>query len=156
MRFRKWEVGMQRILTLAATISLMGCTARTAPVPITTAGSARRDIEAAHVALTTALKTGDVRALRGYIETDAIAWLGADGRLGGREAIVGGAAATRAGGSQVTLEELHVYQGVAYEVGVVTNAGHPLGRYSAVWKLDPDGTWRLYRLMAAGQLVASR
>ena len=117
----------------------------------------KQDIASGNQAWVDGLKSGDAKLAASSYGPDAV-HCGADGAC-----VTGQAAAIalyqsvidkfgRATGGFVRSESLHVDHDLAYESGYAEarfpNANMRRGRFSTVWKLQPDGHWKIFRNMS--------
>lgn len=117
----------------------------------------KQDIAAGNQAWVDGLKSGDAKLAASSYGPDAV-HCGADGAC-----VTGQSAAIalyqsvidkfgRATGALVRSESLHVDHDLAYESGYseahFPNGNARRGRFSTVWKLQPDGHWKIFRNMS--------
>jgi uncharacterized protein (TIGR02246 family) len=122
----------------------------------------RRDVDAGNQAWIDGLKAGDGERAAAGFAPDAVSCGAAGDCLSGAAAIAAAyqrliATRGRATAASVRSETLHVDHDLAYESGA-SEARFPdgtvrAGRFSTVWKLQPDGHWKIFRNMGlpAGQ-----
>jgi ketosteroid isomerase-like protein len=119
--------------------------------PAADASAVRAAIEAANAAWLAAFRSGDTGALARIYAPDANLFPPSNVSLEGRDRIVEYLGAQhRAGMGEASLKTLDVVRvgDVAYEVGTYGfrfgdgGSGGDAGRYFAIWKAQPDGSWR--------------
>lgn len=116
-------------------------------------------IAAVSASIDRALMEGDASAVAGHFTHDAILGESGDEDVVGRDAILAflerGNAVRAVTHHQLHRQELHLFGDLAVEYGwfdeVKLKPGllpiHERGRTMTLWRCDPDGAWRIHRLV---------
>jgi ketosteroid isomerase-like protein len=119
-----------------------------ASAPVTMDGPSAGDVRAAEVAFARTMADRDFEAFLGFVSEDAVFFAG-NRPLRGRDEI-GAAWRPFFEGSEPpfswTPDVVQVLEsgGLALSSGpVMAASGEPAGRFNSVWRLEPDGRWRV-------------
>lgn len=133
---------------LPTVVVMVGLAAAAAPGYAAAQADVRAEVEAREIAFARTMAERDFDAFLTFVSPEAV-FFGGGGALRGREAI---ARAWRPffegpdapfSWSPDTVEVLDS-GGLALTSGPVLDAsGEPAGRFNSIWRLDPDGVWRV-------------
>ena len=144
------------MVVVCALVAAMSSGAYAGPKGNEGVGEARAAIEAANAKFSDAFARGDAKSLAAMYTPDAIAFPPDSEMIRGNDAIGTFWKTTRDGGvTSATLKTVDVGRSgdVAYEVGNVSLTIQPVGKeptkavekYVVVWKLQPNGSWKMHR-----------
>lgn len=141
-------MGGGRVWVVGGVLAL-GCAASASPAPLTGQQSAlAAEVEAREIAFAATMADRDFEAFLTFVSPEAI-FFGTDGAQRGRDAVAEGWAPYFQGDQAPfswhpdTVEVLESGRLALSSGPVYTPDGEQVGRFNSIWRLDPDGVWRV-------------